>query len=220
MKDKFVKFAGFVKKHKLPIIIGAVILVVILAGVGIYFAINNNEKTELTGVAAEYQERLPELEKEVEDNPESAEARKKYAVALYATGEKDLAEKQYEEVVKINDQDGVAYNNLGNAYRDNKKTDKAIEAYKKAIEINSTAINPYVNLANIQLYTQDSPDAAIETYKQALKAIPNNNDLETLLAIAYEQKGDKESARSTYQNILSRDAENKTAQSGLERLQQ
>lgn len=214
MKDKFVKFAGFVKKHKLPIIIGAVIL----AGVGIYFAINNNEKTELTGVAAEYQERLPELEKEVEDNPESAEARKKYAVALYATGEKDLAEKQYEEVVKINDQDGVAYNNLGNAYRDNKKTDKAIEAYKKAIEINKTAINPYVNLANVQLYTQDDADAAIETYKQALRTIPNNNDFETLLAVAYEQKGDKESAKNTYQNILSRDAENKAAQAGLERL--
>lgn len=218
MKDKFVKFAGFVKKHKLPIIIGAVILVVILAGVGIYFAINNKQKTELTGVAAEYQERLPELEKEVEDNPESAEARKKYAVALYATGEKDLAEKQYEEVVKINDQDGVAYNNLGNAYRDNKKTDKAIEAYKKAIEINKTAINPYVNLANVQLYTQDDADAAIETYKQALRAIPNNNDFETLLAVAYEQKGDKESAKNTYQNILSRDAENKAAQAGLERL--
>lgn len=214
MKDKFVKFAGFVKKHKLPIIIGAVIL----AGVGIYFAINNNEKTELTGVAAEYQERLPELEKEVEDNPESAEARKKYAVALYATGEKGLAEKQYEEVVKINDQDGVAYNNLGNAYRDNKKTDKAVEAYKKAIEINKTAINPYVNLANVQLYTQDDADAAIETYKQALRAIPNNNDFETLLAVAYEQKGDKESAKNTYQNILSRDAENKAAQAGLERL--
>lgn len=93
------------------------------------------------------------------------------------------------------------------------------EAYKKAIEINKTAINPYVNLANIQLYTQDDADAAIDTYKQALRAIPdNNNDFETLLAVAYEQKGDKESAKNTYQNILSRDAENKAAQAGLERL--
>ncbi len=92
------------------------------------------------------------------------------------------------------------------------------EAYKKAIEINKTAINPYVNLANIQLYTQDDADAAIDTYKQALRAIPDNNDFETLLAVAYEQKGDKESAKNTYQNILSRDAENKAAQAGLERL--
>lgn len=219
MKEKIVEF---IKENKLPVFIGGVILVVFLAGIGIYLAFNNgeNDKDKLTGVAAEYQERLPELERGIEDNPDDAEARKRYAVALYATGEKDLAEKQYEEAVRLNSQDGVTYNNLGNTYRDNKKTDKAVEAYKKAIEINSTAINPYVNLANIQLYTQDSPDAAIETYKQALKAIPNNNDLETLLAIAYEQKGDKESARSTYQNILSRDAENKTAQSGLERLQQ
>ena len=89
------------------------------------------------------------------------------------------------------------------------------EAYKKAIEINKTAINPYVNLANIQLYTQDDADAAIDTYKQALRAIPYNNDFETLLAVAYEQKGDKESAKNTYQNILSRDAENKAAQAGL-----
>ena len=218
MKDKFAKFTGFVKKNKLPIIIGVIVLIVALAGVGIYFAINNKQKTELTGVAAEYQERLPELKKEAENNPDNAESRKKYAIALYATGEKDLAEKQYEEVVRINDQDGVAYNNLGNAYRDNKKTDKAIEAYKKAIEINKTAINPYVNLANIQLYTQDDADAAIDTYKQALRAIPYNNDFETLLAVAYEQKGDKESAKNTYQNILSRDAENKAAQAGLERL--
>ena len=218
MKDKFAKFTGFVKKNKLPIIIGVIVLIVALAGVGIYFAINNKQKTELTGVAAEYQERLPELKKEAENNPDNAESRKKYAIALYATGEKDLAEKQYEEVVRINDQDGVAYNNLGNAYRDNKKTDKAIEAYKKAIEINKTAINPYMNLANIQLYTQDDADAAIDTYKQALRAIPDNNDFETLLAVAYEQKGDKESAKNTYQNILSRDAENKAAQAGLERL--
>ena len=86
MKEKIVEF---IKENKLPVFIGGVILVVFLAGIGIYLAFNNgeNDKDKLTGVAAEYQERLPELERGVEDNPDDAEARKRYAVALYATGE-------------------------------------------------------------------------------------------------------------------------------------
>lgn len=215
---------SYIKSHKLKSFLVAFIVVALITGAIIFINILNNNGNKRVfsdnnnPVVKEYQEKLPELKSNAESKPDDLSARKSYAVALYATGNYSEAEKQYEAATKISSNDSSLYNNLGNAYRDNGKTDQAIASYKKAIELNKTSINPYVNLANLQLYTKSDADAAISTYKQALEALPNNDQIELLLGIAYEEKGDKDNAKSTYQNILSRSENNQAAKSRLEKL--
>lgn len=217
---RFVPFAWIMENRVRVAAVTLVAVVVIGVGGFALWQLNRDEDTTpMNKVAAEYQARLPELKEAVSEKPNNPEARKNYAVALYATGDTKEAQKQYEEAVKLNDKDAVAYNNLGNVYRDNEQVDKAIDSYKRSIELNKSGINAYVNLANVQMYTKDDTDAAIETYKQALQALPNNTQIELLLAIAYEHKNDTANAKNTYQKILSRDADNAAAKAALERLE-
>jgi Flp pilus assembly protein TadD, contains TPR repeats len=195
---------------------GAIAAVLIIATVITVTLLNHyNDKVHLTSVGREYQKQLPDLKKKVDQNPNDATAHKNYGIALYATKNYKDAATQYEKAVELNPKDSVAYNNLGNTYRDLEQTDKAIDAYKKAIDLNPKSLNTYANLANIQLYTKDKPQDAIATYKQGLKALPKSSQLEFLLGIAYEQSGDKENAKTTYEHILSYDESNKAAQAKL-----
>jgi tetratricopeptide (TPR) repeat protein len=167
---------------------------------------------------SKYKNQLPSLKKTAESKPNDAVAHKNYAVALYATGDLSSAAIQYQDAININPDDATAYNNLANTYRDLHNYDKAVDAYNESIKLNPKAINPYVNLANVQTYNLDKINDAIATYKKSLVALPNNTQLEFLLGMVYEDKGDIASAKSTYNIILSQDANNAVAKSRLEAL--
>lgn len=174
---------------------------------------------ERTGeVAAEYRARLSDLKQATKDEPDNATARKDYAVALYATGYLKRAISEYESAININEKDANAYASIGNIYRDLEKYDKAIDYYNKSLEYNSAALNTYINLAAVQLYSLNDADAAIATYERGLEALPDNESLHLLVAIAQEKKGDTDAAIKTYQAILSRDSENAAARANLDRL--
>lgn len=206
--------------RKKAILYSAIILVVVAAGTTWWLVAqhSNDSKVAAGPVAAEYKKRLPELEKAAKDNPNDPAAHKNYAVALYATGTLDKSRDEYEKAVKLNDKDAIAYNNLGNVYRDMGNTQKAAEAYKKSIDLNKTSINTYVNLANLQLYTQKDGDAAITTYKEGLKHLPENEQLQLLLGIAYEQTDQTDNAKKTYEAILAKHSDNAAAKANLARL--
>lgn len=217
---RFGKFMQTVKSNKKVSIILAVIFVVVVGGLTWLIATQSDDtgKKSANAVAEEYRKKLPELEKAVKDNPNDASARKNYAVALYATGDLKKARDQYEAAVKINNKDATAYNNLGNVYRDLGAVKKAVDSYKKSIDLNKNSINPYVNLANIQLYTQKDHSAAIATYKEGLKNLPGNTQLQLLLGIAYEQANQPDDAKRTYEALLAKDSDNAAAKANLERL--
>jgi len=220
LKSFFACIGRWIKRNKLVTL--AIILLILLAiGAAIWHVKTQPKPRVLTAnnqVITEYKSKLPELQKAANANNSNATAHKNYAVALYVTGNYEAAKNEYETVVKLDSKDATAYNNLGNTYRDLGRYDKAKTAYEKSFEINSTSINPYVNLANIQLYSQNDSNGAINTYKKALKAMPNNNQVSLLLGIAYEKAGKTTEAKQTYQDILSRDANDKAAKAGLNRL--
>jgi len=213
------KVQRWTAKHKVwALIIIAVVILVIMA---IVLWANNRPveiQKQLSPVAAEYQAQLPDLKQKVSDTPDDPSIRKNYAIALYASGDINEAANQYKEAVKLDGNDATAYNNLGNAYRDLEKTDQAVEAYKKSIKLDPKSVNTYANLANVQLYTLNAQQEAITTYKNGLKELPGNNQIELLLGIAYEQAGDKQSAAAAYKRILARDGESKAAQANLDRI--
>jgi tetratricopeptide (TPR) repeat protein len=210
----------WVRSHARMAVIFAIVLI-LLAAVAIVLVVSikkESREVKLSPIGLEYQQKLPELKKAVDDEPKNAEARKTYAVALYATADLDGARDQYEEASKLNDKDAVTFNNLGNTYRDLQQTDKAISAYKKAIELNPKAINSYSNLGNVQLYSKNKSQDAIVTYNAGLKQLPDNIQLLQLLAVAYEQANNATLAKSTYQRIIDTEPENVAAKAALERL--
>jgi len=212
---------ALLRHKKLAALIGVIIVLLIAAGVAvtIWHAHQTKSTVAKNPVATQYKKELPSLEKAVKANPKSSDAHKNYAVALYATGDLKKALSEYQQVVKLNDKDAVAYNNLGNVYRDLGKYQDATDAYNKAISLDSSNMNTYANLANVQLYMENDTNGAIATYKKGLKALPKNAQLEFLLGLAYEKKGDTTNARATYQHILSYDASNQSAQAELTALQ-
>lgn len=171
-------------------------------------------------VTAEYKKQLPELKSAAQKSPNSAVAHKNYAVALYAVGDLKGARDEYKKATKLKANDSTAWNNLGNAYRDLGDNDAAINAYQKALDLDQSAVNTYVNLANLQLYTLNKPNDAIATYKKAVSHLPDNEQLQLLLALAYEQAGNTVSAKQTLQNILAKNPDNSAAKANLARISQ
>lgn len=219
---QLVKIGRLVTRRKKLATMTVFALVLIAFG-GHFIFFNKNKpgtKGPNTVIASEFAARLPELEQAVKNNPKDVDARKNYAVALYATRDFDNARKQYEEVIKLSPKDATAHNNLGNTWRDLKDFNKAVEAYRKAIKLNPAMLNAYINLANVQLYNLGKADDAVATYKHGLNKLPNNTQLELLLGMAYEQANNFTEAKQTYQNILAREGDNQAAKASLERVEQ
>ncbi len=82
----------------------------------------------------------------------------------------------------------TAYNQLGYEYFKQLKPKRAVEYYKKAIELNDTYPHPHVNLAMLYL-TGNNTAAAVEEYYLALQIDPNFIMALRGLKVAAEQRG-------------------------------
>lgn len=201
-------------------IVGTVVLLAVAGGIVWLVKSNSNgQKLSSNPVVASYQKQLPALAAAVKKNGNDAQAHYNYAVALYATGDISEAKNQYEAQAKLSQNDPNLANNLGNVYRDLGQYQKAIDSYQKAIRLNPKVANPYINLANLYLYTLNQKDLAIKTFQNALSNLPGNQDIQVLLGVAYEQSGDKANAKATFEQVLSQNPNNTSAQAGVKRVQ-
>lgn len=210
-----------IKQYRLILVIVAIILLIALVGWLIYKTASKGavaSRSTNGQVAENFERQLPELRSEARRNSDDPEAHKRYAVALFATGDAKGAKEQYEQAIKLNDKDAIAHNNLGNAQRQLKEYDDAIASYKKSLELDPNALNPYLNASNIQLFSKNSPKDAIATLQEGLKHIPDNKQLLQQLAVAYENDNNKTEAIAIYERLLAKDPEDGVAKIGLERL--
>ncbi|WP_169221880.1 serine protease [Brasilonema sp. UFV-L1] len=92
----------------------------------------------------------------------------KQANAAESVGNYSQAEKIWRRVVQLKPNDGNAYNNLGNALRQQKKLEAAIDAFQKAIQFNPDYADAYNSLGNA-LCDQKKLDKAIDAYKKAIE---------------------------------------------------
>ncbi|MBW2651961.1 MAG: tetratricopeptide repeat protein [Deltaproteobacteria bacterium] len=64
-------------------------------------------------------------------------------------------------------------NNMGNAYKGKGWYDKAIEAYKEALDINPHMAIPHLNLAFTYLYQKKDNKKALYHFERALEINPH-----------------------------------------------
>ena len=196
----------------------AVVLLVLI--VAVFSATHKKQPVAVSNnaVVSQYRDKLPKLKAAAESKSATAAAHTAYAQALYVTGDKQTAQKEYESATKQDPKNASVWNNLGNVYRDLKNYAAADEAYRKAFEIDPSFVNAYVNLATMQAYTLNKPADAVATYKQAVTKNGQSTELLLLLGAAYEQNHQTSLALSTYRTVLEKDPKNIAAKQNVDRL--
>jgi len=94
---------------------------------------------------------------------------------------------------------------LGDLFSSNKMHDKAIEAYKKALELQPGNVDTLVRLGNAY-FDSGAYEAAITTYTEALTIDPRNADVFTDLGVAYRRIKRPEKALSVFRKATDIDS--------------
>ncbi len=108
----------------------------------------------------------------------------------------------FEHAIKVNENNHVAFNNLGAALALNGKMNEATGYFIKALKIRPEYPEALTNL-NVSLGANTSPDQAIEKLKSLIKIHPDNPALAYTLGVLYRHNGELNKAIEEYQRALS-----------------
>lgn len=114
-----------------------------------------------------------------------ARAYRARGIAHAAKGDLDKALADYNESIRLNAEDPIAYYNRGNVYKEKGSTEKAIADYSEAIRLDRQFMMAYGNRANVYKNIGNY-DKAVADYNQAIRIDPgtwiNYDNLAWLLA--------------------------------------
>jgi tetratricopeptide (TPR) repeat protein len=116
---------------------------------------------------------IPCDHKEMEINPENADAYNNKGISLYYSGKYNEAIECYDKALEINPDYAQAYYNKGIVLSVNGYNSEAIECYDKALEINPQNADAYYN-KGLSLSALKNYPEAIECYDKALEIQSDN----------------------------------------------
>ena len=133
-------------------------------------------------------------------NSQAFDLQNNFGTELFRAGKIEEAKPHFEKSIELAPSWWTSYNNLGVVYQRKGDFGKAKELYQKAID-NGDYYLAYENLAGLKLQTE-KPDKTIEFVSEALKKLPLNNNLRTILVIAYTRQGDYKKALLEAKRLL------------------
>jgi len=120
--------------------------------------------------------------------------------AYQNTGDFAMAQRAYEQALRIDQRYPIAYRNLGLMYlslalknKDTSALQECLENFKKAIAIDPNYADAYAGLGNAYLQTNNL-EGGIYCLEKSLEIQPDQGPLIYNLGMAYLNKGDKEKA--------------------------
>jgi len=130
----------------------------------------------------------------------------------------DKAEDIFRKLIQVNEEDPVAHSNLGRALYEQKKFQDSLEAYLKAIILDSSRAGRFISTAEVYRALKDNMKAE-EMYKKAIDLDPHN--INYLLAFADFQLelGKKTQAIYYVRQALKEDPTNRIAKEMLNELE-
>ena len=114
----------------------------------------------------------------------------------------------YSELAKLSPDDGSVYVDLGYAYENDNKTDKALENYLRAIELNNRQYSTaYLRAGIVYLRKQDTDNAGrmFDEAERLNKAASNNeglNEVNRQRGILFRNKSEYDKAKTQFQLAL------------------
>jgi Tfp pilus assembly protein PilF len=119
------------------------------------------------------------------------------AINAHESGHLAVAEGLYRQVIAEDPNNAVAYNNLGNLYRNQDRFDQAIACYERAIQIAPWVPEIYNNLG-VALRDQKDPASAVQAFQRALQLRPDYFEALNNLANALKDQGELDAAITCY----------------------
>lgn len=107
----------------------------------------------------------------------------------------------WSDVIKKSPRIASAHNNLGNVFKENNQADKAIEEYKKAVEIDPENAKAHFNLASLY-QEQGKINDAVFHYKETIRIKPDLEEVYNNLGNIFMNEGRFEEALKAYKESI------------------
>lgn len=140
------------------------------------------------------------LERCVALKPDFSEAHNNLGTVLQEMGQTAKAEAAFKRAFEIDHNYNASYN-LAKISFESGKLEPALSSIGQSLEKFDRSILAW-NLQGLILDTMGRTDEAIVSYQQALKRVPNEENVSFNLAVAYFRKGDKARAKEICDRLL------------------
>jgi len=169
-------------------------LLLAVVGCGNEISTPHTDKDRLNKIAGvyeqgEFEEAITQLDEYVKYYPLDDLAWTILGNAHRDLGHGDLAEKAYDQALKINPRCVQAITGKGGLHRARGEYDKAMAAYEKAVEIDPKYAHAYSSMADIAL-KQEQDAQALQYAKKAYELDKTDPAIAAKLAVAYHYNGD------------------------------
>ena len=151
-------------------------------------------------------------------NSGDAEMRSGLGLMLLQLNRVDEGITELEQSVKIK-ADSAAYCNLGLAWAQKGRLNRAMECYAKSIQLKPDNAKARYNLGNAY-FAQNMPEKAIAEYRRAIQAVPDYALAHNMLAAVFMRTGKIAEAITEYEKAVKIEPDNKDALAGLEKARQ
>ena len=156
-----------------------------------------------------YYHRQGDLEQAEKDYREILDAAPMNANALHLLGvlsnqkqDNSAAIDLITRAIQILPNQPIYYNNLGNAYRDSGRCERAIACYQKALQLEPGLVETYINMG-IAYHQLADLDRAASVYQTAIKLKPESAEAYYNLGNTFKEQGLFDQAISCYQQAAS-----------------
>lgn len=140
------------------------------------------------------------LEKCASLKPDFSEAQNNLGTALMESGQTAKAEAAFKRAFDIDQSYNASYN-MAKIYYERGELEPALKYVGYSLGKFDRSILAW-NLQGLVLDSMNRTDEAIASYQQALKRVPNEENVGYNLAVAYYRKGEKARAREILEKIL------------------
>lgn len=159
----------------------------------------------------EVESAIPVFEDYLESAPDDTEVRSDYAQALWLTGDKEGALKEFIATDEDSSGDASLSYRIGILLRQMERTDEAIERLQKAVFLDSNTSVYFAELAKTYRTVNDF-QASIEAWTNAIELSPEEGRLAAALYAelgnTHRLAGDDRAARNTFEDGLESDPDN------------